>query len=73
MIGSVVICGTAVIILREADGMSDVIRIFAEKREGFNVVAQQTLWDIRHNLGLRAVTDLRFLVRYDIEGLTREE
>ncbi|MEE0875445.1 MAG: phosphoribosylformylglycinamidine synthase [Ruminococcus sp.] len=53
--------------------MSDVIRIFAEKREGFNVVAQQTLWDIRHNLGLRAVTDLRFLVRYDIEGLTREE
>ena len=53
--------------------MSDVIRIFAEKREGFNVVAQQTLWDIRHNLGLRAVTDLRFLVRYDIEGLTREK
>ncbi len=53
--------------------MSDVIRIFVEKREGFNVVAKQTLWDIRHNLGMRNVTDLRFIVRYDIEGLTKDE
>ena len=53
--------------------MSDVIRIFVEKREGFNVVAKQTLWDIRHNLGMRSVTDLRYIVRYDIEGLTRSE
>ncbi len=53
--------------------MSEVIRIFVEKREGFNVVAKQTLWDIRHNLGLRSVTDLRYIVRYDIEGLTKAE
>ena len=53
--------------------MSDVIRIFVEKREGFNVVAKQTLWDIRHNLGMRSVTDLRYIVRYDMEGLTQEE
>ena len=53
--------------------MSDVIRIFVEKREGFNVVAKQTLWDIRHNLGMRCVTDLRYIVRYDIEGLTEDE
>ncbi len=53
--------------------MSDVIRIFVEKREGFNVVAKQTLWDIRHNLGMRSVTDLRYIVRYDLEGLTRDE
>ena len=53
--------------------MSDVIRIFVEKREGFNVVAKQTLWDIRHNLGMRSVTDLRYIVRYDMEGLTKEE
>ena len=57
----------------EADDMSDVIRIFVEKREGFNVVAKQTLWDIRHNLGMRSVTDLRYIVRYDLEGLTRDE
>ncbi len=53
--------------------MSDVIRIFVEKRDGFNVVAKQTLWDIRHNLGMKSVTDLRYIVRYDIEGLTRNE
>ena len=53
--------------------MSDVIRIFVEKREGFNVEAKQTLWDIRHNLGMRNVTDLRYIVRYDIEGLTKDE
>ena len=39
--------------------MSDVIRIFVEKRDGFNVVAKQTLWDIRHNLRMMNVTDLR--------------
>ncbi len=53
--------------------MSDVIRIFVEKRDGFNVLAKQTLWDIRHNLGMKSVTDLRYIVRYDIEGLNRDE
>ncbi|MCQ2514587.1 MAG: phosphoribosylformylglycinamidine synthase [Ruminococcus sp.] len=53
--------------------MSDVIRIFVEKRDGFNVLAKQTLWDIRHNLGMKSVTDLRYIVRYDIEGLSRNE
>jgi phosphoribosylformylglycinamidine synthase len=53
--------------------MSDVIRIFVEKRDGFNVLAKQTLWDIRHNLGVKSVTDLRYIVRYDIEGLSVEE
>ncbi len=53
--------------------MSEVIRIFVEKREGFNVVAKQTLWDIRHNLGMKSVEDLRYIVRYDLEGLSRDE
>ncbi len=51
--------------------MSNVIRIFVEKRDGFNVVAKQTLWDIRHNLRMMSVTDLRYIVRY--EGLTEAE
>mgnify|MGYP005855472617 FL=1 len=53
--------------------MSGVIRIFVEKRDGFNVLAKQTLWDIRHNLGMRNVTDLRYIMRYDIEGLSQDE
>ena len=47
--------------------MSEVIRIFVEKKDGFNVLAKQTLWDIRHNLGMKSVEDLRYIVRYDIE------
>ncbi len=53
--------------------MSNVIRIFVEKRDGFNVEAKHILWDIRHNLRMMSVTDLRYIVRYDIEGLTAEE
>ena len=53
--------------------MSEVIRIFVEKKDGFNVLAKQTIWDIRHNLGMKSVEDLRYIVRYDLEGLTKEE
>ena len=53
--------------------MAEVIRLFVEKREAMNVVAEQTKWDLRHNLGIRAIEELRFLNRYDIEGMTREE
>ena len=53
--------------------MADVIRLFVEKRGEMNVVAEQTKWDLRHNLGIRAIEELRFLNRYDIEGMTREE
>ena len=53
--------------------MSNVIRIFVEKRDGFNVEAKHILWDIRHNLRMMSVTDLRYIVRYDLEGLSRED
>ena len=51
--------------------MSEVIRIFVEKKDGFNVLAKQTLWDIRHNLGMKSVEDLRYIVRYDLEEIGR--
>ncbi len=53
--------------------MPKVIRIFVEKRQGMNIVAKQTKWDLRHNLGIRNIQELRFVNRYDIEGLTKEE
>ncbi len=53
--------------------MPKVIRIFVEKRDGMNVVAQETKWDLRHNLGIRAIEELRFVNRYDIEGMTDDE
>ena len=53
--------------------MSDVIRVFVEKRKGFDVEASQMKWDLRHNLGLKAIEGLRLLNRYDVSGLSKEE
>lgn len=50
--------------------MSDVIRVFVEKKKGFDVEASQMLWDLRHNLGLRAIEGLRLANRYDVSGLS---
>lgn len=50
--------------------MSDVIRVFVEKKKGFDVEATQMLWDLRHNLGLRAIEGLRLANRYDVSGLS---
>ena len=53
--------------------MADVIRIFVEKREGFDVEARQMLTDLRDNLGMSGLRALRLLNRYDVEGLSAEE
>ena len=53
--------------------MSDVIRVFVEKREGFDVEARAMLADLRDNLGLREIRELRLLNRYDVEGLSAED
>ena len=53
--------------------MSQVTRLFVEKKAGFDVEASQTLWDLRHNLGLKALTALRLVNRYDVSGLTDAE
>ena len=48
---------------------SEVVRIFVEKRQGFDIEASQMLADLRENLGLSSVTILRLANRYDISGL----
>lgn len=53
--------------------MSDVIRVFVEKKPGFDVAARQVCDDLRQNLGLLGVTDVKLLNRYDISGLKPEE
>ncbi|MCL2884523.1 MAG: phosphoribosylformylglycinamidine synthase, partial [Oscillospiraceae bacterium] len=50
-----------------------VIRVFVEKRHGFDVEAAHLLADLRDNLSLPQLTAVRLLNRYDIEGLTPEE
>ncbi len=53
--------------------MANVIRVFVEKREGFDVEARHMLADLRDNLGMTQIHSLRLLNRYDVEGITPEE
>ena len=50
-----------------------VTRVFVEKRKGFDVEARHMMADLRQNLGLKAIEDLRILNRYDVSGLSGEE
>ena len=53
--------------------MSDVIRVFVEKKQGFDVEARQLLADLQEHLGISSLRSLRLLHRYDVSGLSREE
>ena len=50
-----------------------VTRVFVEKRKGFDVEAQGLLADLRRNLGLTGLTEVRILNRYDVSGLTPQQ
>ena len=53
--------------------MSKVFRIFVEKKKGNDIEAGQTLADLRDNVGLSALEDLRVINRYYAQGLSEEE
>jgi len=53
--------------------MTAVKRIFVEKRAGFDVEAQNLLADLRNNLGLNALEQVRIINRYDISGLDGDD
>ena len=49
-----------------------VRRIFVEKKKGFDVEAQGLCADIRENLGLMGLKDVRIINRYDMDGISDE-
>ncbi|MFR5876127.1 MAG: phosphoribosylformylglycinamidine synthase [Eubacterium sp.] len=53
--------------------MTKVYRVFVEKKKGNDIEAGQTLEDLRNNVGITALEDLRIINRYDAQGLTDEE
>ncbi|MCP5102437.1 MAG: phosphoribosylformylglycinamidine synthase [bacterium] len=53
--------------------MSRIRRIYVEKKEGFSSAAETLLKDLRENLGIKGLTGLRILKRYDISGITENE
>ena len=53
--------------------MSDIRRIYVEKKAGFDVEASHMLADLRESLGVDGLTRVRIFQRYDISGMTDEE
>ncbi len=53
--------------------MSRIKRIYVEKEKEFNNDAETLLYDLKENLGIKGLTGLRKLKRYDISGISEEE
>lgn len=52
--------------------MSDVRRIFVEKKPDFAIQAKELQTEIKSYLGIRTVTGVRVLIRYDVEHISEE-
>lgn len=48
-------------------------RVFVEKQSEFNAQARELLHDLRENLNLHQLEDIRVIQRYDVDGLTDDE
>ena len=52
--------------------MSTVKRVYVEKKPDFAVQAKELKHEIRHYLNLSSVTNVRILIRYDVENVSDE-
>ena len=52
--------------------MSSVRRVYVEKKSDFAVAAKELRHEIRNYLGLKGVTGVRELIRYDVENISDE-
>ena len=50
--------------------MSNVRRVYAEKKPDFAVAAKDLKSEIKSYLGIKTVTNVRVLIRYDIENIS---
>ena len=53
--------------------MENVRRIYVEKKNGFDVEAKGVLADLKENLSLKGLKDVRIINRYDVSGVSDEE
>ncbi len=49
--------------------MAVIRRLFVQKKPAFAVEAKHFLHDLRENLGVKTLEDLRLVIRYDVQGL----
>ena len=52
--------------------MSNVRRVYVEKKPAFAVTAKELKHEVKHYLNITSVTGIRVLVRYDVENVSEE-
>ena len=52
--------------------MSNVRRVYVEKKPDFAVKAKELKHEIKHYLGITTVEAVRVLIRYDVENISEE-
>ena len=58
--------------IQRREPMSNVKRVYVEKKPEFAVAAKELRHEIRHYLGITDVTGVRVLIRYDTENISEE-
>ena len=58
--------------IQRREPMSNVKRVYVEKKPEFAVAAKELRHEIRHYLGITDVTGVRVLIRYDAENISEE-
>jgi phosphoribosylformylglycinamidine synthase len=53
--------------------IEQIKRIYVEKKKPFDIEAEHVFYDLKENLGVKQLTGLRLLNRYDISGITDDE
>lgn len=59
--------------MKKMDQISKVRRIFVQKRKGYDIEAQGLYRDLKNNLGINGLEDVRIINRYDITDITDAE
>ena len=57
---------------KEIAYMSNVKRVYVEKKAEFGVTAKELRHEVRHYLGISGVTGIRVLIRYDAENISED-
>jgi len=52
---------------------NNVKRVFVEKKDEYAVEAHALLSDLKENLGVRGISKVRYINRYDVSGINEEE
>lgn len=51
----------------------DVKRVYVEKKKGYDIEAEHLLCDLKENLNIKGLKDLKIINCYDVSGISEEE